>query len=110
MVNLELWIPGSNLAADEIICQNDGRTVERTHIPGKPHPDGVKIWAIAQSNFLIVWNYHTPGEGKGPIGIKTPVELGGTRGGRGGNKTQAVVVTIIARLPQPQDKKPLYHL
>lgn len=99
------------LAADEIMVPYDGRSHETTHIPGKPHPDGVKVWAVAQSNFLIVWNFHTPGEGKGPVDTQTPAELGGSkRGGKGGNKTQAVVTKMMDRLPQPTDSKPLYHL
>lgn len=83
----------------------------KTHIPGKPHPVGVKVWAIAQSNFLIVCNYHTPGENNGPIDTRVPWELGGTKkGGKGGNKAQAVVAKLMDRLPQSQDGEPLYHL
>jgi hypothetical protein len=47
-----------------------------------------------------------PGDKGGPVGVKTPVELGGTRReGKGGNKTQAVALSLLERLP----KKP-YHL
>ncbi len=56
----------------------------------------------AQRGSLIVWNWHIPGIKNGPVGIKTPVELGGTKqAGNGGNKTQAVVLHLIKRLPEP---------
>ena len=59
------------------------------------------MWGIAQSNFLLVLNYHTPGEKNGPVNTKVPQELGGSVKGVGGNKTQAVVAKMIAKLPQP---------
>jgi hypothetical protein len=38
----------------------------------------------------------------GPVGVRTPRELGGTKkAGNGGNKTQAVVLHLIKRLPKP---------
>ena len=63
------------------------------------------MWALAQNNFLLVWNYHTPGEGKGPVDTDTPVALGGSKLGKGGNKTQAVVDKLVQYLP-----KSSYHL
>jgi hypothetical protein len=43
-----------------------------------------------------------PGQKNGPLGVKTPRELGGTiKAGKGGNKTQAVVLHLIKRLPKP---------
>jgi hypothetical protein len=49
-----------------------------------------------------VWNWHIPGEKNGPVGVRTPRELGRTiRAGNGGNKTQAVVLHLIKRLPKP---------
>lgn len=66
----------------------DGRSHEKTNIPNKPNPIGVKVWAIAQSNYLLVWNYYTPGEKNGPPGTRVPTELGGSKKkGTGGNKT-----------------------
>jgi hypothetical protein len=60
------------------------------------------VWAAAQRGFLILWNWHIPGEKNGPVGVRTPRELGGTiRDGNGGNKTQAVVLHLIKRLPIP---------
>jgi hypothetical protein len=43
-----------------------------------------------------------PGNKNGPLGVRTPRELGGTiKAGKGGNKTQAVVLHLIKRLPKP---------
>jgi hypothetical protein len=51
-----------------------------------------------------------PGQKNGPLGIKTPRELGGTiKAGKGGNKTQAVVLHLINRLPKPP-KGSGYHV
>ena len=99
------------MAADEIVIPFTGRSKEKTTIPNKPNPTGIKVWGIAQSNFLITWNYHTPGEGKGPINTQTPRELGGSKkDGKGGNKTQAVVAKMMAQLPQPGESEYLPEL
>lgn len=105
-VNLQIWLPGTDLAGDEIMIQYDGRSKEKTHIPNKPHPDGIKVWALAQSGFLLCWNYHTPGESNGPVDTRVPVELGGSKGkGTGGNLTQAVIAKMFDRLPKPGDSE-----
>jgi hypothetical protein len=47
-------------------------------------------------------NWHIPGEKNGPVRVRIPRELGGTiRAGNGGNKTQAVVLHLVKRLPKP---------
>jgi hypothetical protein len=90
------------LAVDEIIVRYEGRAKETTTVPGKPTPTGFKVWAAAQRGFLILWNWHIPGEKNGPVGVKTPRELGGTiKAGNRGNKTQAVVLHLIKQLPSP---------
>ena len=62
------------------------------------------MWGAAQRGFLLVWNWHIPGQKNGPLGIRTPRELGGTiKAGNGGNKTQAVVLHLIKRLPKPPE-------
>jgi Transposase IS4 len=87
---------------DEIIVRFEGRAKETTTVPGKPTPTGFKVWGAAQRGFLIVWNWHIPGMKNGPVGVRTPRELGGTiRDGNGGNKTQAVILHLIKRLPKP---------
>jgi hypothetical protein len=95
---------------DEIIVRFEGRAKETTTVPNKPTPTGFKVWGAAQRGFLLVWNWHIPGEKNGPLGIKTPRELGGTvRAGKGGNKTQAVVLHLIKRLPEPPQRSG-YHV
>ncbi len=87
---------------DEMIVRFEGRAKEIIIVPGKPTPTGFKVWGAAQRGFLIVWNWHIPGMKNGLVGIKTPRELGGTiRDGNGGNKTQAVILHLIKRLPKP---------
>jgi hypothetical protein len=42
------------------------------------------------------------GNKNGPLGVRTPRELNGTiRAGKGGNKTQVVVLHLIKRLLKP---------
>jgi len=99
---LSVWKPGRDLAVDEIIVRYEGRSKETTTVPNKPTPTGYKVWGAAQRGFLIAWNWHIPGIKNGPVGVRTPRELGGTkREGNRGNKTQAVVLHLIKRLPKP---------
>jgi hypothetical protein len=78
----------------------EGQSIYATTIPNKPTPTGFKVWGVAQRGFLLVWNFHVPGDKGGPV------ELGGTkREGKGGNKTQAVALSLVERLP-----KKTYHL
>lgn len=78
----------------------EGRAKEATTIPTKPTPTGFKVWILAQLGFLWAWNFHVPGQGNGPVDVLTPRELGGTKAGKGGNKTQAVVVKLVKSLPR----------
>jgi hypothetical protein len=99
---LRVWKAGQELAIDEIIVRFEGRSNKTTTVPGKPTPTGYKVWGAAQRGFLIVWNWHIPGVKNGPVGVRTPRELGGTiKAGNGGNKTQAVVLHLLKRLPKP---------
>ena len=77
-----------------------GRSRYTTTIPNKPIPTGFKIWGIAQNGFLLSWNWHVPSAQNGPIQVKTPKELGGTKAGKGGNKTQAVALKLAGQLPR----------
>jgi hypothetical protein len=87
---------------DEIIVRFKGKAKETTTVLNKPTPIGYKVWGLAQRGFLIIWNWHIPRDKNGPVGVKTPRELRGTiKAGNGGNKTQAVVLYLIKRLPKP---------
>jgi hypothetical protein len=35
------------------------------------------VWGAGQRGFLLVWNWYIPGQRNGPIGVRTPRELGG---------------------------------
>jgi len=90
------------LAVDEIMVRYEGHAKEATTIPGKPTPTGFKVWAVADGGFLLCWNWHIPGAKNGPVGVKVPVALGGSKkAGKGGNKTQAVAISLVQRLPKP---------
>jgi Transposase IS4 len=78
----ELWIPGRDLAVDEIMERFTGRSSDIVTIPSKPIPTGYKVWAVAQLGYILNVIYHR--NGKGPIGSKAPK-------GSGINPTQAVV-------------------
>ena len=98
-MNLQLWKPGRDIAIGESICRFTGRAHEVTTIPNKPTPTGIKIWNIAQKGFILWWVWHQPGSKNGPVGVKTPRELGGSKSGERGNKTQAVVLHLLQQLP-----------
>lgn len=87
------------MAVDESICRFTGRAFEVTTIPNKPTLTGIKIWNIGQRGFISQWIWHRPGSKFGPVGVKTPVELGSKPNGSGGNKTQAVVLHLLEQLP-----------
>ena len=97
------------MAVDEHIQRYTGRAKEVTTVPNKPTPTGIKIWCIAQRAFILKWVWHYPGRKNGPIGVKTPKELGGTKTGKGGNKTQAMVVHLLEQLPK-RDSPYTYHV
>jgi hypothetical protein len=46
--NLEIWLPGRDVAIDEFLVRFQGRSSNITTIPSKPTPTGYKGWAIAQ--------------------------------------------------------------
>lgn len=64
---------------------------------------------LAEHGFLITFNFHEPGEKRGPVDTRTPVSLGGTKkAGNGGNKSQAVALKMAKTLPDQKSNK--YHL
>ena len=100
-MNLQVWKPGRDLSIDEAMIGFEGRASETTTIPNKPTPTGFKTWCITNRGFLLLWIWHIPGDGNGPVGVRTPRELGGSLcKGKGGNKTQAVAYELLRRLPR----------
>lgn len=81
---------------DEAIQRYQGRFKEKTNIPNKPTPTGLKIWVVAQRGFFLRWVFHRRGRGNGPIGVSQPKNL---------NKTQSVVPHLLNLLP-----KRAYHV
>ena len=93
-----------------MIVRFEGRSKYITTVLNKPTPTGYKVWGAAQKGFLLVWNWYIPGIKNGPVGVRTPKELRGTiKQGNRGNKTQAVVLHLIKRLPKPP-KGSGYHV
>jgi hypothetical protein len=88
----ELWIPGQDLAVDEIMERFTGQSLDIVTISSKPIPTGYKVWAVAQLGYILNVIYHC--NGKGPIGSKVPK-------GSGINPTQAVVVNLLLSLQKP---------
>ena len=71
-----------------------GRAIEITTVPNKPTLMGTKVWCIAYKCYLLSWKWHEPGPKNSPVEVKTPRALWGSRTGKGGNKTQAVAITM----------------
>jgi hypothetical protein len=88
------------VSVDETMVRFTGRATEITSIPNKPFPTGLKVWDIAQLGFLLLRNWHKPWSKLGPIDVQVPCKLGGSKNGKGGNKTQAVVLHLVERLPK----------
>jgi hypothetical protein len=76
-----------------------GRAKEATTVKNKPIEHGFKVWVVAQKGFFLRWIWHE--KGNGPVGVKAPLELGGSKTGKGngGNKTQSVVLYLLLLLP-----------
>ena len=83
------------MAVDESIYRFTRRAFEVTIVLNKLILTGIKIWNIGQRGFISQWTWHKPGSKFGPVGVKTPRELRGNIEGKGGNKTQAVVLHLL---------------
>ena len=59
------WIPGKNLAVDESIQRFTGRAREITTIPCKRYSTGFKIWILADHGYILLFQFHSKGDGKG---------------------------------------------
>ena len=97
------WLPGKDLAIDELIVGFTGRAEQIVNIPSKPTPEGYKIWAIADEGYILDFLYHAKGSkaSQGPLGIQPKW----TRGSYGLSKTEAVILELTERL----NAEPLHH-
>jgi hypothetical protein len=92
------WVPGSDLAVDECIARCCGRCSATVMIPGKPTPEGHKIWCLSDQGYIISFCFHVKGSKPedGPQGITQEVSKHLKF-----SKTRAVVLDLVARGVQP---------
>jgi hypothetical protein len=88
-----MWAPRRHLAIDECIQGFTGRSDATVNIPGKPTPTGYKIWVIAEHGYVLNWLYHRKGERYGPVNLDQSWLQ------KGFSKTEAVLLTLVTRLP-----------
>jgi hypothetical protein len=55
---------GSNISYDEQMLPFRGRSPHVTKVPGKPNPDGFKVWALCDGGYLFDWLYYSGSAGK----------------------------------------------
>jgi hypothetical protein len=87
------YTPGTHLAVDECIQRFLGRSPATVNIPTKPIPEGYKVWVLAHHGYVLNWLWHHKGEKHGPIDLDVKWLA------EGFSKTEAVVLTLVSRLP-----------
>jgi hypothetical protein len=55
---------GSKVSYDEQMLGFRGRSAHVTKVPGKPCPDGFKIWALCDHGYIYDWLYYSGTAGK----------------------------------------------
>ncbi|KAF2195288.1 hypothetical protein K469DRAFT_537254, partial [Zopfia rhizophila CBS 207.26] len=72
-----------------------GRTPDIVNIPSKPTPVGFKIWVLAQLGHVLNMLWHVCGDkiDQGPQGLQKKWKE------QGFNKTQAIVLELLTRMP-----------
>jgi hypothetical protein len=55
---------GSNIPYDEQMLPFRSRSPHVTKVPGKPNPDGFKVWALCDDGYLFDWLYYSGSAGK----------------------------------------------
>ena len=104
-MNLTIWSPGQDVAVDEVIVRFEGQLYTQQRFQTSQLLQDLRFRVLYNIHSLV-WNFYIPGEKGGPIGVKTPYELRGSKRDRkGGNKTQAITLSLVERLP-----KKLYYL
>ena len=87
------YTPGTHVAVDECIKRFKGRSPAIVNIPSKPDPTGFKVWVLAFHGYVLNWLWHHKGEKHGPVDLDQKwLDEGFT-------KTEAVVLTLLTRLP-----------
>ena len=110
-----LYKAGLRLSIDECIIRFTGRSREKTRVPNKPTPVGLKIWVVAQQGLFLRWIWHKPGQKYGSAAVAAACrarrrELLFSKSSRriakqpksrlSLNPTQAVVVALVNQLPK----------
>ncbi len=55
--------PGSKVSYDEMMLPFCGRSPHVTKVPGKPHPNGFKVWTLADHGYMYDWLYFSGSAG-----------------------------------------------
>jgi len=50
---------GSHISYDEMMIGYRGRSQHITKVPGKPEPNGYKIWALCHKGYIYDWLYYS---------------------------------------------------
>ena len=58
-----LRTPSSHVAIDECMIKETGHTVHSTQAPGKPIPEGYKLFAIADEGYLYNYAWYSSVQG-----------------------------------------------
>jgi Transposase IS4 len=94
------WSPGSNLTVDEVMLKFEGRSSQKTTIPGKPIPVGFKLFALADAGYILNWECTKPGLAEGVYEAcrKIFFRVPGIPGETALNPTQSVVARLVKYL------------
>ena len=104
-MSCKYWSPGKNLAVDESMQRFTGRAKEITTIPCKRNPTGFKIWILADHGYIILFMFHSKGDGK----YDGPYRLDPQWKKMGFSATEAVVLHLAVSI-DPYLLRPNMHI
>ena len=52
-------IPGSQISYDEMMIPFRGNSIHLTKVPGKPDPNGFKLWTVGEKGYVYDWLYYS---------------------------------------------------
>ncbi|KAF2181071.1 hypothetical protein K469DRAFT_533544, partial [Zopfia rhizophila CBS 207.26] len=84
------WNPGTHVTVDKCIEGFTSPISDTVNIPTKPNPIGFKIWVLAQIGYVLDLLWH---KDQGPQRLYKKWEQ------QGFNKTQAIVLKLMTRMP-----------